>query len=268
MKNGKTLMVLSLFGALICLGACNNKTPTETVENETKWTITFNSNGGSSVSPIQVVDGQKATKPANPTKAGYTFDAWYQDSILVTPFSFDRPITADWTLYAGWTLGGEQSSESNTGNESNNSETSSEVTSSDASDTSTSSEEGAASEWYVVGTGSFVNGTEWNTSGGVNLLDNTANTLDPNATGEFYKTVTFASDDLWKITNGTVWVQMNCLDNSCPVIANGDITFVSDGNGGNNAKVVTPGSYTLYFKTYSNANSAGTTGYSLWVEKA
>ena len=44
------------------------------------YTVKFYSNGGSSV-PSQVVEsGQKATKPQNPIKSGYTFVGWYTNS--------------------------------------------------------------------------------------------------------------------------------------------------------------------------------------------
>ena len=41
-----------------------------------QYTITFNSNGGSNVAPITQDYGTAVTKPANPTRAGYTFKAW------------------------------------------------------------------------------------------------------------------------------------------------------------------------------------------------
>ena len=79
-------------------------TNTSTVE---KFTVTFNSNGGTAVSPISNVElGSKITAPTAPTKAEdagatYTFDAWYKDSALTTKFNFDTDtITADTTLYA------------------------------------------------------------------------------------------------------------------------------------------------------------------------
>jgi uncharacterized repeat protein (TIGR02543 family) len=66
-------------------------------------TVTFNSNGGSSV-PAQTVDnGYKATKPADPTKSGYTFGGWYTDSACTTAFDFNTAVTSDITLYAKWT---------------------------------------------------------------------------------------------------------------------------------------------------------------------
>ena len=48
-----------------------------------------------------VAEGEKASKPTDPTKTGYTFDGWYNGD---TKFDFDTPITANLTLTAKWTL--------------------------------------------------------------------------------------------------------------------------------------------------------------------
>ena len=73
-----------------------------------KWTITFDSQGGSQVAPIQVENGKKASKPADPTKKDYTFKGWFEEKEAITEFDFNTAITSNWTLYAGWTNGGGQ----------------------------------------------------------------------------------------------------------------------------------------------------------------
>ena len=65
-------------------------------------TVTFNSNGGSAVAAQTVDNGGKATKPADPTKSGYTFGGWYTDSGCTAAFNFNSAVTADMTLYAKW----------------------------------------------------------------------------------------------------------------------------------------------------------------------
>ena len=72
------------------------------------YTVTFNANGGSTVTSQSVRYGATATKPADPTKTAttttkYTFADWYSDSGLTTSFSFDTAIKEDITLYAKWT---------------------------------------------------------------------------------------------------------------------------------------------------------------------
>ena len=68
------------------------------------YTITFNSNDGTSVAPQNVNAGEKLTEPTPaPTREGFTFDGWYEDSTFSTKFNFDAPITDNMTLYAKWT---------------------------------------------------------------------------------------------------------------------------------------------------------------------
>ena len=67
-----------------------------------KFTVSFNSNGGSYVEPIQVELNEEVTRPVSPEREGYIFDEWYTDSELTIPFSFGTSVTEDTTLYAKW----------------------------------------------------------------------------------------------------------------------------------------------------------------------
>lgn len=73
---------------------------TATISNN--CTVTFNTNGGSTVAAQTVTYGSKATKPADPTKSGYTFGGWYTNSACTTAYGFNTAVTADITLYAKW----------------------------------------------------------------------------------------------------------------------------------------------------------------------
>ena len=64
--------------------------------------VIFESNGGSTVATQNIVEGQKATLPANPTKDGYDFVNWYSDVDLTVLYDFDTPVNATLTLYAKW----------------------------------------------------------------------------------------------------------------------------------------------------------------------
>ncbi len=68
----------------------------------TKYTVTFNSNGGSEVESKEVTSGTSVSEPTAPTKEGYTFDGWYEDVTSSTRFDFNTPITNNVTLYAKW----------------------------------------------------------------------------------------------------------------------------------------------------------------------
>lgn len=67
-------------------------------------TVTFDSKGGTAVDSQRVLRGQKATKPATPTKAGYIFNDWFAEG-AATAFAFtNAPITESLTLTAKWEL--------------------------------------------------------------------------------------------------------------------------------------------------------------------
>lgn len=72
---------------------------------KTMYTVTFGTNGGSSVQGQSVASGGRAARPASPTKGGYVFWGWYSDSACETLFDFGTPITADIKLYAKWLYG-------------------------------------------------------------------------------------------------------------------------------------------------------------------
>lgn len=64
------------------------------------YTISFNSNGGSSISSINNAT-ELPTLPT-PTKSGYTFVAWYYESSFQTRANAGDTIEANTTLYAKW----------------------------------------------------------------------------------------------------------------------------------------------------------------------
>ena len=66
------------------------------------WTVTFDTDSGSSVTAQLVLDGGKATEPEDPTKSEKTFDGWYTTAAKTTEFDFDTPIEANTTIYAKW----------------------------------------------------------------------------------------------------------------------------------------------------------------------
>ena len=76
--------------------------PVEAPPVEKTFTVTFDSTGGSAVASQTVKEGEKAAKPANPTRDGYTFEGWFADEALKTAYDFNTPVTSDITLYADW----------------------------------------------------------------------------------------------------------------------------------------------------------------------
>lgn len=75
-----------------------------TVVKEKMYTVTFQSNGGSSVAAVKVANGKKLTAPQAPTRKGYVFTGWYTDSACTKKYDFAKTaVTKSITLYAGWT---------------------------------------------------------------------------------------------------------------------------------------------------------------------
>lgn len=64
-----------------------------------RYTVTFDSSGGSSVSPQTVEYGSKAVDPGTPVKSGKVFTGWYYDN---KEWDFGTPVTGNITLVARW----------------------------------------------------------------------------------------------------------------------------------------------------------------------
>ena len=70
--------------------------------NKNTYTVSFETNGGSSVESIEVKKGEGLKKFEDPTKEGYAFIGWYKDSSLTEKYTFEEEIKGDTTLYAKW----------------------------------------------------------------------------------------------------------------------------------------------------------------------
>ncbi|MCC2684475.1 MAG: multidomain protein with s-layer y region, ig motif, i-set domain, pkd domain, partial [Paenibacillaceae bacterium] len=71
-----------------------------------RYTVSFDTAGGTSVAGQSVDYNGQATKPAaDPTKTGYTFAGWYTDNTFATAFDFAATsITGATTVYTKWTI--------------------------------------------------------------------------------------------------------------------------------------------------------------------
>lgn len=65
--------------------------------NTKSFNITFNSGGGTKVNSQTVEEGKLVTKPANPTKTGYVFEAWQLNG---KNYDFNTKVSSDITLVA------------------------------------------------------------------------------------------------------------------------------------------------------------------------
>ena len=105
---GKLFVFLLLF-SLLLLSSCSKGTGDGTGEgtgdgsDETVCTVTFDTNGGTSVPSQTVKKGEKVTAPEKPTKEGLVFDGWY---VGEEEWSFiGYVVTEDMTVTAKWIEG-------------------------------------------------------------------------------------------------------------------------------------------------------------------
>ena len=68
----------------------------------TGYTVSFVTNGGTSISPVVVNPGSYLSNLPTPQRTGYTFVGWYTDSALTRSFNTNTRINSNVTLYAGW----------------------------------------------------------------------------------------------------------------------------------------------------------------------
>lgn len=199
-------------------------------EETNYYTVTFNSMGGSDVTPLRVKEGERATRPTDPTKEGYSFGGWYLSEGYVKAFDFATPITTDYVLFAKWN-GGETSSSSS---ESGGGESS-----------SSSLEEGKVEYWIA---GDFCG---WNKESAIQMDknesgDDLAMKLGVNIeAGKMFKITNFQGDEYW-------WGYNDSLS----------AMATSDSNG--NIVIKETGSYDIYLNQYQQVwiekkNSGGET---------
>ena len=65
----------------------------------TKYTVTFDTDGGSTISAQTIESGKLATKPTDPTKENHEFKGWYLDG---EKYDFSSKVTKNIVLTAKW----------------------------------------------------------------------------------------------------------------------------------------------------------------------
>jgi len=91
--------VMSVLLAFTMVVTGCKRDPEPEVPEVNTYTVTFDSNGGSTVKAVSVNEGEKVEKPADPTKDGYDFDGWYNGE---EAYDFDAVVTANLKLTASW----------------------------------------------------------------------------------------------------------------------------------------------------------------------
>ncbi len=93
------LMTLLLIVAAVGFVACDGG-------KVTKYTVAFQSNGGSQVASVTLAEGEVLNEPTAPTRDGYEFDGWYKDAALTERMTFPFTMGKEsFNLYAKWKKG-------------------------------------------------------------------------------------------------------------------------------------------------------------------
>jgi uncharacterized repeat protein (TIGR02543 family) len=90
------LLVLAVIIPALFFGACVDPTL------PAKYTITFESEGGSVVEPVTADEGTAVAKPADPTRAGYAFTGWFNAASGGTAYTWPHTLTANVSMHAQW----------------------------------------------------------------------------------------------------------------------------------------------------------------------
>lgn len=67
-------------------------------------TVLFNTTGGSVIAPVIINLGESVNEPVAPTRDGYTFVGWYEDTQLSVEYDFDSLVMHATVIYAKWEI--------------------------------------------------------------------------------------------------------------------------------------------------------------------
>jgi uncharacterized repeat protein (TIGR02543 family) len=89
------------------VGTSDSSTATSAVTPRMTYSVTFDSQGGSSIINGSFVSGSSVSAaPTNPTRSGYTFNGWFASATggSALAFPYTPGVTNNITLYGQWTL--------------------------------------------------------------------------------------------------------------------------------------------------------------------
>lgn len=96
------LVVVLLVAALAGIAAVWAHNTRLVAESNVRYTVTYETNGGSRVESQEVKTGTLITAPREPTISGRYFAGWYTDTTYQTQVTFPLEVDCDITLYARW----------------------------------------------------------------------------------------------------------------------------------------------------------------------
>jgi uncharacterized repeat protein (TIGR02543 family) len=69
-----------------------------------KFAVIFDTSGGTAIAEQSLDQGSSVTRPADPTRTGYTFEGWFADEARTDAWEFETDrIAGPTTIYAKWT---------------------------------------------------------------------------------------------------------------------------------------------------------------------
>ena len=101
----KRVVVFLLLAACLAFSSCNISSGTD--GDPKAYTVNFEANGGTAVSPQEISTLTEAPLTA---REGYAFCGWYRDEALTQAVSYPMSVEKTMTLYAKWTKDTESSS--------------------------------------------------------------------------------------------------------------------------------------------------------------
>lgn len=93
------IIILSVIVVIVIVKCTKNNV---TNNNDEMVTITFDTQGGSEVTPIKIEKGEKLESLPQTFLLGTSFSGWYTDKNATKEFNLDTTIDKDITLYAGY----------------------------------------------------------------------------------------------------------------------------------------------------------------------
>ncbi|CAN2194237.1 Listeria/Bacterioides repeat [Candidatus Nanopelagicaceae bacterium] len=90
--------------AITNFGTSDSSTASSVITPRDRFTVSFNSQGGSSISSASYFTNESVTAPSAPTRGGYNFRGWFETATATNQVSFpySYSIPGDFTLYAQW----------------------------------------------------------------------------------------------------------------------------------------------------------------------
>ena len=92
--------------AITNFGTSDSSTASTVITPRDRFTVSFNSQGGSDISSASYFTNESVTAPSAPTRGGYSFNGWFETATAASQvaFPYSYPTLGNFTLYAQWSL--------------------------------------------------------------------------------------------------------------------------------------------------------------------